>query len=69
MNEYGGNIVARPKKDERIWVSLSTRIILETDQRLAGYLEATKEVKAALIDEAINEYLDKRNVPKVEVVK
>ena len=61
--------MARPKKDERIWVSLSTRIILETDQRLAGYLEATKEVKAALIDEAINEYLDKRNVPKVEVVK
>ena len=61
--------MARPKKDNRIWVTLSTRIVLETDKRLGGYLEETKEVKSALVDQAINEYLDKRGVPKIEAVQ
>ena len=51
--------MARPKLSNDIYISLSTRIKLDTSQRLDEYCRLTGTVKSSLIDQAINEYLEK----------
>lgn len=52
--------MARPKDDPNaFYVSISTRINVETAKRLDEYCKNTDSVRSKLIDQAINEYLDK----------
>ena len=52
--------MARPKKNPDIYyTSISTRINVETAKRLDQYCDKTNTVRATLIDQAINDFLDK----------
>lgn len=52
-------MMARSKASDDVFVSLSTRIKLDTMQRVDAYCQNTGAVKGTLIDQAINEFLDK----------
>lgn len=53
-------IMSRPKEDPNaFYVSISTRINIETAKRLDEYCRRTNAVRAKLIDQSINELLDK----------
>lgn len=51
--------MARPKSLTEIVVPLSTRIKLETAKRLDDYCTLGKKNKGNLVDQAINDLLDK----------
>jgi predicted DNA-binding protein len=52
--------MARTKEDPNaFYVSISTRINIDTAKRLDEHCKSTNAVKAKLIDQAINDYLDK----------
>lgn len=61
----GGSKVARIKVDDTIWVSLGSRLKLDTDNRLNKYLKNNNITKQNLLDEAVNDYLDKHEKKEV----